>query len=141
MRDFLASGQAQRRQEVAQRLGVHRHTIGRGLAISAAGGLNALLTTYVPAGNPVSRAPDVLASLEQALRRPQGFASDEAWRPGVARTHGGQVKDKPRYTLVRTRFTAKRKVARPRHTQKPRRHGGLPGERSWATSAGAPARA
>jgi hypothetical protein len=34
----LASGHAHTRQEVARRLGVHRHTIGRGLALYAACG-------------------------------------------------------------------------------------------------------
>ena len=137
---LLASGQAQTRQEVAQLLGVHRNTIGRWLALYAAGGLEALLKTYVPAGKPVSLAPDVLASLEEALRRPEGCASYEALRQWVARTHGVQVNYKTLYTLVRTRFKAKRKVARPSHTKKPGRHGGLPGELSRATSAGDPAR-
>lgn len=72
---LLASGQARTRQDVAHLLGVHRNTIGRWLAIYASGGLGALLATYVPAGKPVSLAPAVLASLEQALRRPAGFAS------------------------------------------------------------------
>jgi transposase len=115
----LASQQAYERQEVAQLLGVHRNTIGRWLAIYAAGGLAALLATYVPAGTPVSLAPDVLASLEQALRRPEGFASYEALRQGVARTHGVQIKYKTLYTLVRTRFRTKLKVPRPSHTKKP----------------------
>lgn len=119
MLDLLASRQAHTRQDVARLLGVHRHTISRWLASDAAGGLDALLATDVPAGTPVSRAPTVLASLEQALRRPEGFASDEARRPWGPRTHGVEVKDKTLDTLVRTRFHAKRKVARPRHTQKP----------------------
>jgi hypothetical protein len=38
---LLASGPAHPRQDVAPRLGVHRHPIGRGLAIDAAGGLGA----------------------------------------------------------------------------------------------------
>jgi hypothetical protein len=38
---------------VAALLGVHRHTIGRRLALYAAGGLHALLATYVPPGPPV----------------------------------------------------------------------------------------
>jgi hypothetical protein len=38
---LLASGQAHHRQDVAQLLGVHRHTIGRWWASSAAGGLPA----------------------------------------------------------------------------------------------------
>jgi transposase len=116
---LLASGQAQTRQEVARLLGIHRNTIGRWLALYAAGGLDALLDTYVPMGKPVSLAPDVLASIERALRRPEGFASYEALRQWVARTHGVQVKYKTLYALVRTRFRAKLKVPRPSHTKKP----------------------
>jgi transposase len=71
----LATGQAHTRQDVARLLGVHRNTIGRWLATDAAGGLDALLATYVPAGKPISLAPAVLARLEQALRRPEGVAS------------------------------------------------------------------
>jgi transposase len=116
---LLASGQAHDRQEVARLLGVHRNTIGRWLARYAARGLDALLATYVPAGKPVSLAPDVLASLEQALRRPEGFASYEALRQWVACVHGVQIKYKTLYTLVRTRFRTKLKVPRPSHTKKP----------------------
>jgi transposase len=119
MRYLLASGQAHTRQDVAQLLGVHRNTIGRWLAIYAAGGLPALLATYLPAGKPVSLAPDVLASLEQALHRAEGFASYEALRQWVRQTDGVEVKDKTLYTLVRVRFKAKLKVARPSHTKKP----------------------
>jgi transposase len=115
---LLASGQAYSRQEVAHLLGVHRNTIGRWLALYTAGGLNALLAIYVPAGKPVSLAPAVLASLEQALHRPEGFASYEALRQWVRRTHGVEVKYKTLYTLVRTRFRAKLKVPRPSHTKK-----------------------
>jgi transposase len=116
---LLASGQAHDRQEVARLLGVHRNTIGRWLALYAASGLDALLHAYVPAGKPVSLAPDVLASLEQALRRPEGFASYEALRQWVARVHGVRIKYKTLYTLVRTRLRTKLKVPRPSHTKKP----------------------
>lgn len=116
---LLATRQARDRQDVARLLGVHRNTISRWLARYAVGGLDALLATYSPAGKPVSLAPEVLASLERALRRPEGFASYEALRQWVARTHGVQVKYKMLYTLVRTRFKTKLKVARPSHTKKP----------------------
>jgi response regulator of citrate/malate metabolism len=72
---LLASQQAHTRHDVARLLGVHRNTISRWLALYAAGGLAALLATYSPMGKPVSLAPAVLASLAQALRRPEGFAS------------------------------------------------------------------
>jgi transposase len=116
---LLATRQARDRKDVARLLGVHRNTISRWLARYAVGGLDALLATYIPAGKPVSLAPEVLASLERALRRPEGFASYEALRLWVARTHGVQVKYKTLYTLVRTRFKTKLKVARPSHTKKP----------------------
>ena len=72
---LLASGRAHTRQEVAQLPGVHRHTLGRWLGLYAAGGLDALLARYVPAGKPLSLPPDVLAALPQVLRPPAGFAS------------------------------------------------------------------
>ena len=72
---LLASGQAQTRQDVARLLGVHRNTLGHWLAIYATGGLAALLAVYVPAGKPISLSPGVLASIEQALQEPAGFAS------------------------------------------------------------------
>jgi transposase len=115
---LLASGQAQTRQDVARLLGVHRNTISRWLALYAIGGLEALLATYIPLGKPVSLAPAVLASLERALHRSAGFASYEALRQWVRRTHGVEVKYKTLYTLVRTRFHTKLKVARPSHTKK-----------------------
>jgi transposase len=124
---LLASGQAQTRQDVARLLGVHRNTISRWLALYATRGLEALLATYVPLGKPVSLAPAVLASLERALHRPEGFASYEALRQWVRRTHGVEVKYKTLYTLVRTRFKAKLKVARPSHTKKHRGHSALSG--------------
>jgi hypothetical protein len=73
---LLASGHARTRQEVAQRLGVHRHTIGHWLVLYESGGLDAWLALYVPAGKPLSLPPDVLATLAQVLRQPAGFASD-----------------------------------------------------------------
>jgi transposase len=115
---LLVTQQAQDRQAVARLLGIHRHTVGRWLARYAAGGLDAWLATYVPTGTPVSLAPEVLASLEQALHRAAGFASDEALRQWVRRTHGVEVTDKTLDSLVRVRFQATRKVARPSHTQK-----------------------
>lgn len=72
-----------------------------------------------PPGKPVSLTPEVLASLEQALHRPEGFASSEALRQWVRRTHGVEVKYKTLYTIVCTRFRAKLKVPRPSHTKEP----------------------
>jgi hypothetical protein len=119
MRYLLASGQAHDRQEGAHLLGGHRDTIGRWLALYAARGLPALLATYVPTGKHVWLAPAVLASLEQALPRPEGFASHAALRRWGRQTHGVEVKYKTLSTLVRTRCKAKLKVPRPSHTTNP----------------------
>jgi transposase len=119
MLDLWVTRQARDRQEVARLLGVHRHTIGRWLARYASGGLDALLATDLPPGKPVSLAPEVLASLEQALHRPEGFASYEALRPWVRQTHGVGGKDNTLDPLVRGRFKAKLTVARPSHTKNP----------------------
>ena len=83
---WLASGHARTRQAVAQLGGVHRHTMGHWLALYTAGGLEAVLALYVPAGKPLSLPPDVLAAVGQALRQPAGFASYAAWRQWVQQT-------------------------------------------------------
>jgi transposase len=82
MHYLLASGQAYTRRDVAQLLGVHRHTIGHWLARDVTGGLETLLYLYVPAGTPLSLPPHVLAAIEQALRQPAGFASRQGLRRG-----------------------------------------------------------
>jgi transposase len=116
---LLASGQAQTRRDVAQRLGVHRNTIGHWLARYAAGGREALLDLYVPPGKPLSLPPDVLAALEQALQQPAGLASSAALRQWVQQSYPLDVHYHTLYTIVRTRFRPKLKGPRPRHTQKP----------------------
>lgn len=115
---LLASGQARTRQDVAQVLGVSRNTVGRWLTLYETGGLAALLDLYVPPGKRPSLVPEVLASIEQVLRRPNGFASYEELRQWVEQTHHVPIKYKTLYTLVRTRFHAKLKVPRPSHIKK-----------------------
>jgi transposase len=117
---LLASGQAHSRQEVAQLLGLSRNTIGRWLTTYQTAGLAALLDIYIPAGKAPSLAPPVLASIEQALHQPKGFASYKELQQWLAQTHGVEVKYKTLYTLVRKRFGTKLKVPRPSHTKKAR---------------------
>ncbi len=74
-RYLLVTGHAQTRQQLAILLGLSRNTVGHWLASYEAGGLPALLDVYVPRGKRLSLAPEVLASLEQAVRQPDGFAS------------------------------------------------------------------
>ena len=104
---------------MAQLRGVHRNTIGHWLAVYETGGLEGLLKVYVPAGKPISLSPEVLASIAQALQEPAGFASYEALRQWVQHTHHVEVNYHTLYSIVRSRFKAKLKVARPSHTKKP----------------------
>jgi hypothetical protein len=83
---WRASGHAPTRQDVAQLLGVHRHPMGHGRAMYAAGGREAWVALDVPAGKPLSRPPAGLAALEPALRRPAGLASYAALRQGITPT-------------------------------------------------------
>jgi hypothetical protein len=113
MRYLLASGHAQTRQAVAPLLGLHRNAVGHWLALHESGGLDALLHLYVPAGKPLSLPPAVLAALAQALQQPAGFASYGALRQRVHQTHHLDVNDHTLYTIVRPKFKAKLKGARP----------------------------
>jgi hypothetical protein len=64
----------------------------------------------------------VLAAIEPALRQPPGFASYEAPLPWTQQTYRRDINYHTLYTIVRTKFKATLKVARPSHTQKPRSH-------------------
>jgi transposase len=116
---WLASGKAQTRQEVAQLLGVHRNTIGHWLARYEAGGREAVLALYVPAGKPRSLPPDELAAIEQVHQQPAGLASYEALRQWVKQTHHLDVNYRTLDTSVRAKLQAKLKVLRPSHTKNP----------------------
>jgi transposase len=115
---LLQRGQATTRQEVAGLLGLSRNTVGRWLTTYETGGMVALLTLYIPAGKPLSLAPEVLSSIEVALHQPHGFESYTDLQAWVKHMHGVSVKYKTLYTIVRTRFNTKLKVPRPSHTKK-----------------------
>jgi hypothetical protein len=104
------------------------HPMGHWLARDEAGGLQAWLALSMPPGTPLSRSPEVLAAMEQALRQPAGLASAAARHQGVPQTHHLEGNDHTLSTLVRTRFKAIRKVPRPRHTQNPCGHSCVAGD-------------
>ncbi len=101
---LLVTGQAHTRQQVAALLGISRNSVGHWLASYEAGALATLLNVYVPLGKRSSLAPEVLASIEQALRQPDGFASYGELRQWIEQTHQVRVKYKTLYSLVRTKF-------------------------------------
>lgn len=99
-------------------MGLSRNTIGHWLATYEQGGLAALLTLYVAPGKAPSLTPDVLASIEAAVRHPHGFESYGDLQRWIEHTHGLRVNYKTLYTMVRKRFQTKLKVPRPSHTKK-----------------------
>jgi hypothetical protein len=116
---LLASGQAQTYQDAAQLPGGHRNTISRWPARYATRGLDTVLNRDVPAGKPLSLPLGILATLEQALRHPTGFASYEALLQWVRQTYQLDVNYHTLYTIFPTKLKAKLKVPRPSHTKKP----------------------
>jgi hypothetical protein len=99
-------------------MGDQRQTIGRWMSEYAQGGLTALRNIYIPAGKPPMLPPSVLADLERHLQRPEGFASYAAMRVWLLETHQITIKPKPLQKVVRRRFGARAKVARPSNIKK-----------------------
>jgi hypothetical protein len=81
--------------------------------------MEALLALYVPAGKPLSRPPEVLASIAHALQPPTGVAAYAAVRQWVQQTHHREVNDPKLDASVRPRFNTKLKGPRPSHTKNP----------------------
>jgi transposase len=115
---LLASEQTHSRQEVAALLGVDRNTVGRWLTTYRAGGLDALLNVYVPAGKRKPLTSHQLQTLQQALVQPHGFGSFGAVQQWIAATFGVQLSYNATRKLVRYKLGAKLKVPRPSHQKK-----------------------
>lgn len=115
---LLASGQARTRTQVADQLGVSRETVGHWLATYTAGGLQALLTLYVPRGKQSRVTPAARADLERVLRDPDGCPSYEAMRDWLWQTHGIWYETRVLANLCRTIWGPRAKVVRPR----PKKH-------------------
>jgi hypothetical protein len=86
---------------------------------NAQGGLAALLDISIAKGKALSLAPAVLASIEQALHEPAGFASYQALRQWVHQKHGLDGTYQPRSSIVRSRFKTNLNVPRPSPTKNP----------------------
>src|SRR4029450_1685406 len=71
---LVASGQARHRKDVAQTLGVHRHSVAAWCAAYAAGGRAQALRYDVPHPTRVRRMTETaLRALQEQLRIPVGF--------------------------------------------------------------------
>ena len=97
---------------LAERLGRHRVTLQKWLALYRRGGMSALLQENVPSGRERSIPDWALPALKKRLAEPQGFGRYAAVQQWLADTLGVQASDAAVYRLVRGHLNAKLKVAK-----------------------------
>src|SRR4029450_284381 len=89
---LVASGQARHRKDVAQTLGVHRHSVAAWFPPYAAGGIAQALRYDAPHPTRVRRmTATALTALQEQRRTPAGFASYGHIRTWLAAPHQGAV--------------------------------------------------
>jgi transposase len=97
---------------VARLLGVHRNTVGRWLAVYAAGGVAQRLTIAQAPGT----APLLSEAMRQALRhrvaQPEGLASDKTLWQWLQQEYGRALADQTVHTFVRDTLGAQVKGPR-----------------------------
>jgi transposase len=116
---LLQTQQARTRQQVAQRLGGHRHTVRRWLAAYARGGIPQLLTIAKAPGKSPLLSEAAQQALRERLAQPQGFASDKAIWQWLRQEYPVPIAYKTVHKLVRYRRHAKLKVPRKAHLKNP----------------------
>jgi transposase len=119
---MVASGHARYRQEVADLLGVHRHSVAAWFEAYAAGGVEQMLSYQVPRPPLRQRiTPAALTALHERLQDPQGFAGYGQIRTWLAEQHQVRLSYSGVYAVVRGKLHAKPKRPRPSHAKKDRR--------------------
>lgn len=117
---FLKSQKCETVQSAANLVGRHRITVHRWLKQYKEGGLSALLEINKSPGCPKKIPVEVVAKLQQELRDPEGFLSDEESRIWLLALQDIPVSYMTAYRLTREKLKSKPKVPRPRHIrQKP----------------------
>jgi transposase len=116
---LAASGRAHQRQEIADLLGVHRHSVAAWFEAYAAGGLDRMLHYQVPRPPLRQRmTATALMALQEKLQDPHGFASYGQLRVWLAEAHQVTLAYSSVHALVRYKLRAKPKRPRPSHTKK-----------------------
>jgi transposase len=115
---LLQTQQARTRRQVAHLLGVSRDTVGRWLAVYAAGGLLQMLTIAKAPGKTPLLSPEVQQALRQRLAHPDGFASYKAVWQWLRQEYGLAIAYKTVHKFVRYTLRAKLKVPRQSHIKK-----------------------
>jgi transposase len=115
----VASGHARYRQEIADLLGVHRHSGAAWLEAYAAGGLDQMLHYQVPRPPLRQRMPPTaLTALHERLQDPHGVAGYAPLRTWLAEQHQVHLSYSGVYAVVRGKLRAKPKRPRPSHAKK-----------------------
>ena len=118
----VASGHARYRQEIADLLGVHRHSVAAWFAAYAAGGLDQMLSSQVPRPPLRQRMTSTaLTALHEHFQDPRGFAGYTQLRTWLAEQHQVHLSYSGVYALVRGKLHAKPKRPRPSHAKKDRK--------------------
>jgi transposase len=116
---LAASGRAHHRQEIADLLGVHRHSVAAWFAAYAEGGIDKMLRYQVPRPPLRQRitAPALMA-LQAKLQAPHGLASYHQIRLWLAEEPQGSLAYSSVHALVRYKLHAKPTRPRPSHGKK-----------------------
>ena len=116
---LAASGRAQHRQEIADLLGVHRHSVAAWFDAYTAGGLDHMLHYQVPRP-PLRqrRTATAWTALQETLPDSHGFASYHQMRLWLAEEHQVTLAYASVHALVRYQLRAKAKRPRPSHAKK-----------------------
>lgn len=116
---LAASGRAPHRQEIADLLGVHRHSVATWFDAYAAGGLDHMLHYQVPRPPLRQRmTATALTALQEKLQAPDGFAGYDQLRVWLAEEHQVTLAYSSVHALVRYKLHAKPKRPRPSHIKK-----------------------
>lgn len=117
---LAASGQARHRQEIAARLGVHRHSVAAWGVASAEGGLAHALSYQRPLPPVPRRITEAAWTALPAKRQdPQGCAGYHQIRLWLAEEHHVTLSYARGHALVRYTRRANPKRPRPSHAKKP----------------------
>lgn len=116
---LAASGRAHHRQEIANLLGVHRHSVAAWFEAYAEGGVDQMLSYQIPRPPLRQRitAP-ALTALQEKLQDPHGFAGYHQIRLWLAEEHQVTLAYSSVHALVRYKLHAKPKRPRPSHAKK-----------------------
>jgi len=116
---LAASGRAHHRPEIADLLGVHRHSVAAWFEAYAEGGIDKMLRYQVPRPPLRQRiTATALMALQAKLQDPHGFASYHQIRLWLAEEHQVSLAYSSIHALVRYKLHAKPKRPRPSHGKK-----------------------